>query len=342
MTPEQAKRFHRDGFLVLPKAVPANMAIAARRLLFEQVGSLRNAIRYGATNKASSDLAEAAQAAFRSGGDPRFMDLFNQTNIKRCLEKALGDAVREVRGAQLATLYPDDRDKVTNETGYQNRDTPHNQWAGHLDGLWNGGTPPPRAGTNIRGRHLAAWQVERSTNGGRLTFPEFNANIANFTALVGVALSDQRALGCGNLGLLKGGHKHMETFFQSQDALGGPLGPDGPDWPREDRGAPNRHGLRHYPDKLRELYANKSVRTPDGKIWPKPTLMRLNMGDAVIAHFSTPHGGTSVTTSDPRFMVYFRCTSSARAEENVYNHPDALLDNWLEWPGVRRALKLKR
>jgi hypothetical protein len=50
--------------------------------------------------------------------------------------------------------------------------------------------------------------------------PEFNANIQNFTALVGVALTDQRKEGVGNLGVLKGAHHAMEEFFQEQAAAG--------------------------------------------------------------------------------------------------------------------------
>ena len=30
------------------------------------------------------------------------------------------------------------------------------------------------------------------------------------------------------------------------------MGPGGPFWPREDRNAPNGHGVRHYPDFVRE------------------------------------------------------------------------------------------
>jgi hypothetical protein len=42
---------------------------------------------------------------------------------------------------------------------------------------------------------------------------------------------------------LRGGHHHMERFFRSQRDQGGPLGPEGPGWPREDPDAPNGHGL---------------------------------------------------------------------------------------------------
>lgn len=336
MTPDQARRFHKDGYLILRDAVTRENALAARRLIFERLGKLRSTARE--TLLLAGDpkkLSEATLDVFRAGADATLMNLFTESSILPCLEASLGSPVRPVRGAQLATTFPARADDITNETGYLNKNTPHNAWAGHLDGLWNGGTPAPRAGTNIRGRHLSAWQAEPSTNGMQRTYPEFNTNIANFTALVGIALSDQRIPGCGNLGLLKGGHRHMEKFFKQQSAEGGPLGPDGPGWPREDRDAPNRHGLRHYPDEVRGHYRQSAISTPDGKIWPKPTLMRLGLGDAVIVHFSTPHGATMVTTSEPRFMLYFRCTSSARPDASLNYYPEALCDVLLEWPGVR-------
>jgi hypothetical protein len=339
VTPDQAKQFYKDGYLILPEAVKREHALTARRLIFERLGTLRTAARESLMLKHDTkSLFEATLDVFRTGEEAIFIDLFNESSIKLCLEAALESPVIPVRGAQLATTFPIRADEVTNETGYLNKDTPHHAWAGHLDGLWNGATPPPRAGTNIRGRHLSAWQAEPSTNGMHRTFPEFNTNIANFSALVGIALSDQTVLGCGNLGLLKGGHRHMERFFKKQSAAGGPLGPDGPDWPREDREAPNRHGLRHYPDEVRKKYRRGAITTSDGKIWPKPTLVRLGLGDAVIVHFSTPHGATAVTTSDPRFMLYFRCTSSARPGANLRHYPEALCDVLLEWQGVKAVV----
>ena len=134
--------------------------------------------------------------------------------LKKILEKALGSKVLPVRSAQLATLFPSDTGDATNEYGYLDKDTPHYGWTGHLDGLWNGGTAVPRVGTRLRGEKLKSWNASKSTNGVNKTNPEFNANIMNFTALVGIALSDQMSLGSGNLGVLRGGHRHMERFFR--------------------------------------------------------------------------------------------------------------------------------
>ena len=45
MTPEQAKRFYRDGYLIVRGAVPKKQAMAARRLMFARIGELRAAAR---------------------------------------------------------------------------------------------------------------------------------------------------------------------------------------------------------------------------------------------------------------------------------------------------------
>ena len=86
----------------------------------------------------------------------------------------------------------------------------------------------------------------------------------------------------------------MEEFFRMQDESGGPMGPGGPFWPREDRNAPNGHGVRHYPDFVREDAAARegAEYTTDGKMWPKPTEVRLAPGDAAIILYHVPHNAT--------------------------------------------------
>ena len=164
----------------------------------------------------------------------------------------------------------------------------------------------------------------------------------NFTALVAVALSDQTQEGAGNVGLLKGAHHHMERFFRAQRDAGGPLGPDGPDWPRIDRNAPNGAGLRHYPDAVREAFAPRGTTTADGKFWPRPTLLRLAPGDAAIILHATPHSATRVETETPRLMAYFRVVSTARPAVERHVCPDALCDLWREWPGMAAVVAEQR
>lgn len=179
-----------------------------------------------------------------------------------------------------------------------------------------------------------AWDQEPSTNGCVKCFPEQNVNIASFTALVGVALSDQTVAGVGNLRLLKGGHLEMQKFFRWQRDQGGPLGPDGPGWDRIDTRAPNGAGLRHYPDALREAFRADAAIGADGAIWPKPTLLEMAPGDAAIVMHATPHSATRVEGPDPRLMAYFRITTARRGEGQRAN-ANALCDIWDEWPGMQ-------
>ena len=55
----------------------------------------------------------------------------------------------------------------------------------------------------------------------------------------------------------------------------------GPGWAREDTAAPNGHGVRYYPDALRDGRPGRVGR--DGKAWPAPTLVgHAAMGRQVI------------------------------------------------------------
>ena len=322
---------YRDGFLILRKAVPAEMVSAARRVLNTHLGALSQSAQ---RSKEMAAVRRAAAAASAVGRDPRLLDTFNKTAVVKTVEAFFGGPVNPAQGAQVATKFPDDALMQVNESGYRNKDTPFHSWFGHLDGLWSGGTQVPDIGEVFTPHKKRMWYRDPATNGASRTHPEFNCNLSNFTALVGVALSDQRLEGAGNLGLLKGGHRKMERFFQQQRDAGGPLGPDGPGWPREHLEAPNGHGLRHYPDAVRHSYRHSAAFTEDGHCWPKPTLMKLAPGDAVIVHYATPHGATLVSGPDPRFMLYFRTTPKSRAEKNRSIYPDALCDTWLEWKGM--------
>ena len=353
MTAEQQaalyQDLHRDGYLVLRGVVPDPLVKAARRVLNRALGQLANHARFLAVD--DDALAEADASALqarmkraardyeRANSDPAILTLLNDTAIKPFIEAAMGAPILPARGAQLATLFPWPPSRYVNESGYRDCDTPFHAWHGHLDGLWNGATEMHQdIDTPMTEEALAQWSASPSRNQQPREYPERGVNIGSFTALVGVALSDQTEEGAGNLGVLAGAHHHMERFFQMQRARGGPLGPDGPDWPRVDHTAPNGCGLRHYPEAVRAAFSEGAAQTKDGKLWPKPTFLKLAPGDAVIALHLLPHCGTRVEGPDPRLMAYFRVTSSARSEENRSVYPEALLDIWREWEGVRNVL----
>ena len=314
MNRQQKLSLYHDGFVVLKRAASEAQVSAARRRIFMALG----------------------QREMPRGNEPVFLDLFNNTCLAEVIEEALG-SVRPPSGCQLATRFPAEPDDRVNEAGYRDRDTPFFGWHGHLDGLWNGATAVHQnIDRPMTAEQLDAWHQEPSRNGCRKTYADYGTNITGFAALVAVALSDQRGEGCGNVGLLKGAHHEMERFFRAQRDAGGPLGPDGPHWPRIDQDAPNRAGLRHYPDAVREAFED-GVRTPDGKFWPRPTLLRLAPGDAAIILHATPHSATRVETSEPRLMAYFRIRPQARSSAGDVD-AEALCDIWRGWPGMAEVV----
>ncbi|MBS03857.1 MAG: hypothetical protein CMQ24_14270 [Gammaproteobacteria bacterium] len=335
LTLEEKRRLARDGFLILRDVVPLDRVNAARRTLNEAMGALRGSAMRAVAAQTLEDLEPSVNQLAAAGVQPQFVDLFNETPLISIMSDLLGH-VPPAAGAQLAALYPSVDDDQVNEAGYRNADTPNYGWCGHLDGLWNGATSTPPVDRKLSDGEERAWHETPSTNGTARYYPELNTNIANFAALVGVPLSDQRQAGVGNLGLLKGAHRRIEKFFQWQREKGGPLGPEGPGWERIDDNVPNEHGLVHYPRKVRDAYRRGAAQSFDGHYWPKPTLIKVKPGDAIIVHWATPHSSTRVMGPDPRLMVYFR-TRPERPEAFKRAYPDAICNNWLEWPGMREV-----
>ena len=330
MNTAQKRSFYRDGFVVLPGAVAQERVAAARRLILEGL------------ERSRANTEERGGRRTVPGQSPEILGLFNDTGLQGVVEDALGP-VGPATGCQLATRHPARPSDRVNEAGYRDRDTPFRGWHGHLDGLWNGATRIHQdLDRPMTSEETEAWHREPSTNGCRKTFPALGANIRSFAALVAVALSDQTAEGTGNLGVLKGAHHAIERFFQDQRDAGGPLGPDGPNWERIDRDAPNKCGLRHYPDEVRLAFSKGGQRTPDGKLWPKPTLLRLAPGDAAIVLHALPHSATRVCVAEPRLMAFFRVTPLARPEPYRVVYADALCDIWSEWPGMAEVVAEER
>ena len=342
--------FYENGYIVLHGVVPVEYVAAARRLVNLGLGNLRakelnaalvaRAAGEPINSESLEDIRNATIASMRAGTDSTILDLVApESDLMSIVEDALGGSVRDLTGAQLATNFPTDPKPIINETGYPDQETPFYAWHGHLDGLWNGATAIHQETTlPMTDAQWDAWLKEPARNGVMKSYPEYGTSISNFTGLLGIPLSDQLQVGSGNLGLLAGAHHHIERFFQYQREVGGPLGPDGPGWERFDREAPNGCGLRHYPEVVREQYDLDAAMTGDGRRWPKPTFMQVKPGDAVLALHGIPHGASRVEGPDPRYMAYFRLTSTARPEGNESIYPDALCDNWLEWKGMHETV----
>jgi len=295
--------------VVLPNVISPEAVLQARRDIYRGVGTAWTALSRKDGDPGAGDEVRT------TGTAPSIAALFNDFGLRQLLEDCLEAPVPEVQQGQIALLFPGNAVNQSNpkygdsgmaQCGHPGDSIPWWGWSGHLDGQWAGGCVPPEKPDvpETDGRYSfespmeqtfnkdgeTHWYSDPSTNGGLLHFsPE--SNLANFTCLVGVALSDQTMEGVGNLGLLKGGWKVVNDVLNQQRAAGGTLGPEdyqGGLWPREDVKAPNGHGLRHMPDAVREAFKEDAVTTPDGQIWPRPTLMQLKAGDAVVVLHQTP------------------------------------------------------
>ena len=86
-----------------------------------------------------------------------------------------------------------------------------------------------------------------------------------------------------------------------------------------------------YPQSIREeMEALHGFETsPDGRRWPKPELVKLEAGDAVLVMHACPHGGSHVAGPDPRIQCYYRITT----EERAADRHAGLCDHWADWHG---------
>lgn len=345
MTPEQKQSFYDDGFLIFRDIIPPEVVNNAVRTLWSNLSavwqsSMATTQRDSEPNQeAEARRIKAAQTAMQTGIDPAITALADdESDLMRSIAEALGNPVFKPRRAQLANIFPNHPRGGINESGYPADEVPFYSWHGHLDGLWNGASPMhQRTDRGMNAEELAKWNRDPAKNGVRRTYPG-NVNVLNFTALLGIPLSDQMQEGAGNVGLLRGAHHPMSRFFRYQREKGGPLGPDGPDWERIDTSAPNRGGLRHYPEQVRSEFTEGAAYTQDGRMWPKPELIKMKPGDAVLALHAVPHSATRLEGHSPRLMAYFRLVSSARDKDNAQLNADALCDCWLEWDGMREVV----
>jgi hypothetical protein len=215
----QKQSLYRDGFVVLPGAVPRELVDAALRAINTSLGD---------------DGIEPAQLArFRAQsycpdlqGAPVIADLVQASSLWGLAESAIGAGQLGPLGfGQIALRFP---------TAEPPR-VPHP----HLDGMY---TP---------------------TNG----VPK--GVIRNFTALVGVVLSDVPHADMGNLIVWPGSHLPYETYFR-------------------DRG----------PEALLEGMPDVPLAAPQ-QITGSP-------GDAVLCHYQLGHGIAANTSPHIRYAVYFR------------------------------------
>ena len=342
VTEDQKESLYHDGFVVLSNIVPEAAVSAAKSTIYRELGSPRNAsVQESPISQDGTErIQQAALDTINTGTKEEIMSLVEPNSALQETIRTLLGPINPLSAGQVATSFPSPPDRQVNESGYPNNETPFFSWHGHLDGLWNGHTAIHQDLANpMSDKQWEQWFQDPARNGVSRRYPEFGTTIKNFTALLGIPLSDQTREGCGNLGLLRGAHHDIEAFFQHQQNLGGPLGPDGPDWERFDNSAPNKCGLRHYPESVREKFTEGAEYTSDGRSWPRPTLVKAKPGDAILVLHSVPHCATRVSTEEPRLMIYFRLTSANRPAGNETIYPEALCDIWLEWDGMRDTVQ---
>ncbi len=321
LSAQQIESFVRDGYLVLPDIISQQAVSKAQRALVE------------VRRNGDDESRRSAQAATR--------ELVTEgTQARELVESAMGGTARGWEFAQIAIRQPSKPSDQITESGYPDRVIPFFGWHGHLDGLWNGASAPHQHTSRpMDDTEWAAWSKAKGRNGVMKTYPGTGTNMVHFTALLGIPLSSQTRDGVGNLGLLRGAHHPVAEFFRYQRDQGGPLGPDGPGWERLHRDAPNGYGLRHYPDQVRRIFTQEAAYTDDGHLWPKPDLIKMEIGDAVLTLHAIPHSASRCETDEPRVMAYFRLTSGKRPKTAGSNYPDALCDCWLEWDGIRSEVQ---
>ena len=359
LTLEQKQSFYRDGFIVLKNAVPKEMTHRARRVLNILAGNIVEGTDSGPWRKYRAT----------SGRNEAITDLVNKASLGQALANTMGPFDPPSTGfAQI--LYPGEPSKQIGTHGLPDDEVPNLAFFPHLDGHWEG--PIPKTASEVDDWHVPKTEhfgdrsasVIGTNNSPLFQDPHCTLSIGSFTAFVGVVLNDQPELGCGNFAVLRGAHHHTAEFFRQQRASGGVVGPEGYGWPRLRRAGDDGVGLNKLPDDISKHFSRGAQYTPDGMMWPEPTPMLVEEGDAFITVHGIPHSGTrNEIGADPRMNVYFRLRRHRPGGATVIgdsDHPDRgwngeflqypdgynpwqvaidkLCDPWSEWDGMQEVV----
>lgn len=128
--------------------------------------------------------------------------------------------------------------------------------------------------------------------------------VASFTMLAGVPLTDQRSTSCGNLWVWPGSHLVHQDLFRER----GPLA-------------------------LQPTFGHSTL-LPDPPVLGPPVELQLGRGDLLLSHYLLGHNKGGNTTDTVRRTIYFRL----RTEDHETRWRDTLLDAWTEYAPVRAAL----
>ena len=351
LSQDEKLRLFEDGFVVIRGAVPREITERARELVA------------AALPKDGKRLLVPASLATHE----RVLRLFKDTCLSSILENEMGP-FPNVISCQVAVTPPG------NKLG--GRPLPH------VDGNWGGLLPEraddiemPRGRPKDAARYFGENDERRGTNDGQLWLdPDRTISLGCYTALVGVALNDQTRPGKGQLGVLRGLHETVEAAFRIQRDAGGPIGPEGPGWPRimpTSSGGTYLNGLHDtVRAKAYGIAEREGRRATENWPWPELTPVLLDQGDAVITLHSCPHTATPNLSDDARMNIYFRIRrlregnpheGSRRLGHGVSDHLDRgyfgqvldypndynpwetsvakMCDHWSEWDGMQDVVK---
>ena len=310
ITEEQKIQFYHDGFLIIKQAVPRELT----RDAFERVRRLR-------TSGGTHDFQQGFQFfATTPECQQGFVNMFEGSRLGECMRELIGPFSPIIACDAHNTPGKDDSSFVGGDQGEM----------GHIDGMM---APPPQYYPKSVDDIIALGKdpndpvamhrymnhldhtVQNPMGTPFYLDPERSLTLGSFTAFVGIAFSDQTEMGCGQLGVRRGFHHDTEQFFRMQRDAGGPIGYEGPGWPRVDptsvaQGTP-RMGmpapLLQPPQTRHGGFVNiNGWRDSRGNPYTWITPVVLEEGDAVVALHGLPHCGTANHSRFTRFSAYFR------------------------------------
>lgn len=320
LSDDEKRDFYRDGFVILRDIIPDELVTTAQQ-------------RYKAA-RPGDDLTHATE----------FTDLINQSSLTPIMQEAMGQFDPPTGARHLVRPNGQKAGDRIVALGYPEKDMPYYGADLHMDGQAVFQTPQePAEGTpeEIYERYISNGRQggqDRCAENIGINYaplfhdPDMTNSLGGFTAFLFVCLSDQSMPGGGQTNVLKGGHHATEKFFRWQYRENGHLGPEGPGWPRLNHNAPNRCGYMHLPDPIYEAFTDEnSGTTPDGRRWPEPTPVFMTPGDATIAMYHIPHGGSRNENGlSARKSPIFALVNKKRQPNKVLvgnsDHPDRAWD----------------
>eukprot|EP01043_Picozoa_sp_COSAG02_P014174 COSAG02_NODE_579_length_20073_cov_2118.572745_14_plen_238_part_00 len=154
------------------------------------------------------ELVAPARAALESGAGgsaPEVLALLYESMLEPFLCEGLrGGGFNKVEGSQAGANGPREPGTRCMQTGWPEVDVPFYGWCGHVDGIWSGGASAPN-GRDDPDFDPDKFYSEPAVNGHMLEYGEHEGcgvNLQLFSALVGVALSEQQMDGAGQIGVL--------------------------------------------------------------------------------------------------------------------------------------------